>query len=180
MIMSESCWCWCKAALRPKLKGWWRSSNALRGFHIWTPLLIIILYMDTLASAKADHHQDPDDNDDGWVSWLWLNNTVEFVVEFGKGSAMMAQLWKQPPLSSLPHPRSQPPYVGWHQPLSSVLLSAHGVLPKVRGVGGSFAARRSSQPRSQLFSDLFLRLGKGWGCPFCGLWMSRNDGAGGF
>ena len=42
--------------LRQKLKGWWRSSAALRGFHIWLRLL---------ACANADHH-GMEDRDDKW------------------------------------------------------------------------------------------------------------------
>ena len=56
------------------------------------------------------------------------------------------------------------------------------VLPEVRGVGGSRLQEDLRSPALfsplSAFSRLFQRLGKGWGSPFCGLWMSRNDGGG--
>ena len=87
-----------------------------------------------------------------------------------------------PHLPFHPYP-AHPATPGWHQTLSDRLLGAQGVA-RSAGRGWEPAARRSSQPRSQLFSllsafsRLFQRLGKGWGSPFCGLWMSRNDGGG--
>ena len=95
----------------------------------------------------------------------------------GSGDGGIPNTAQLHPLSSLPplpsHPASHP------RMTSDALTSAQGVAQSA-GRGWEPGARRSSQPRSQLFPGLFQRLGKGWGCPFCALWMSRNDGAGGF
>ena len=95
----------------------------------------------------------------------------------GSGDGGIPNTAQLHPLSSLPplpsHPASHP------RMTSDALTSAQGVAQSA-GRGWEPAARRSSQLRSQLFPGLFQRLGKGWGCPFCALWMSRNDGAGGF